>query len=67
VTQPGQEIEVVNMGTIPDDLASPSRGGAGMVRTLGEVTEWLKVRDWKSRGRVNRLVGSNPTLSAQAA
>ena len=23
-----------------------------MVGLLGEVTEWLKVRDWKSRGRV---------------
>ena len=23
-----------------------------MVSGLGEVTEWLKVRDWKSRGRV---------------
>ena len=30
----------------------------------GEVTEWTKVRDWKSRVR-QRTVGSNPTLSAK--
>ncbi len=29
----------------------------------GGVTEWTKVRDWKSRVR-QRTVGSNPTLSA---
>jgi hypothetical protein len=34
---------------------------------LGEVTERLKVHDWKSCGRVNCLVGSNPTLSAPDA
>ena len=29
----------------------------------GGVTEWTKVRDWKSRV-VQATVGSNPTLSA---
>ncbi len=50
----------------------PPRGATGMVRALGEVTEWLKVRDWKSRGRVkpprgfeSHPLGSNPTLSAE--
>ena len=31
---------------------------------FGEVSEWLKERDWKSRVRFIRTVGSNPTLSA---
>ena len=28
------------------------------------MTEWLKVRDWKSRVRDERTEGSNPSLSA---
>jgi hypothetical protein len=34
-------------------------------QVAGEVSEWLKELAWKASGRVNRLVGSNPTLSAQ--
>ena len=30
----------------------------------GEVTEWPKVRDWKSRVCQKCTVGSTPTLSA---
>jgi hypothetical protein len=33
-------------------------------QVAGEVSEWLKELAWKASGRVNRLVGSNPTLSA---
>jgi hypothetical protein len=29
------------------------------------VSEWLKELAWKASGRINRLVGSNPTLSAE--
>ena len=31
------------------------------------MTEWPKVRDWKSRVRQPRTVGSNPTLSAKSS
>lgn len=31
---------------------------------FGEVTEWPKVRDWKSRVPPKGTVGSTPTLSA---
>ena len=39
-----------------------------MVRAVGEVTEWLKVRDWKSRGRVKPPRGfeSHPLRSGAA-
>ena len=30
----------------------------------GEVTEWLKARDWKSRVGDEPTEGSNPSLSA---
>ena len=33
----------------------------------GEVTEWLKVHDWKSCVRDERTEGSNPSLSASSA
>jgi hypothetical protein len=36
------------------------------VALAGEVSEWLKELAWKASGRVNRLVGSNPTLSVRA-
>src|SRR4051794_19401924 len=48
--------------------AGDSRPGGQWGTTLrasGEVSEWLKELAWKASGRVNRLVGSNPTLSAQ--
>ena len=34
------------------------------MKPFGEVTEWSKVRDWKSRVRDERTEGSNPSLSA---
>ena len=33
------------------------------LRFAGEVAEWSKARDWKSRIPLKGIVGSNPTLS----
>lgn len=35
------------------------------LRQYGQLTEWLKVPAWKVGSRQNRLVGSNPALSAK--
>jgi hypothetical protein len=46
------------------NIVEPSRLLTAIFESSGEVSEWSKERDWKSRRRQNRLAGSNPALSA---
>ena len=65
----GRQVTVGSNPTLSEDCIKTEYRqrhavGSPSSRSVGEVTEWPKVHDWKSCVAQNATVGSNPTLSA---